>query len=149
MLSLYSIPTMLSFLLSAVLILPAYCAALPSSPPFLQNRQSNITDYSIGKSGDIARQLEIGATRETFLYGADPAGTSVYYPAGVAGIVRTDADFAGLIVEVANHLVAVEADTAAATAAVALVSSTKRPVIISEIFHCRNNKTNMTNRMGD
>jgi hypothetical protein len=49
----------------------------------------------------------------------------VYYPSGVAGIARAEADFAELGVDIAPHLAAVVADTAAATAAIALVSPFK------------------------
>jgi hypothetical protein len=113
---------MLNFILFSVAVGALVCAAAPASnprrTPFIESRAIK---YSL-PSGNPIRAAAIATKRLAFTYGLDPAGTSIYYPSGALGIIKTTADFAGLDLDAVPHLALVQADALAASLAVTAVS---------------------------
>jgi hypothetical protein len=108
------------FLVTAAAVI--YAAAVPTDLTRRHALEPRTNPYTIPSGVDLLRSTGITTKRAAFLYGQDPAGTNISFPSGVLGAARAAADFAGLEVDATLHLVGLEADQLAATAAIALVS---------------------------
>jgi hypothetical protein len=113
---------MVNYLIFSLAIGAVVCAATPSSNLRKESIiETRANQYSL-PNGGFVRAAAVSAKRLGFTYGPDPAGTAIYYPSGVLGLVRSTADFVALDLDAVPHIAKVEVDGVAAGLAVTLVS---------------------------
>ena len=98
----------------------------------IRRRDDSSTPYMITEASKdpVVRAAAIQLKRQTFLYGPDPDGSSVFYPAGPLGNATASRDLAELEAQLAIHGAAVTQDTQVA-AAVVLKARHRSPTIAS------------------